>query len=86
MPSRFSVGFHVKVRKVREIIWLLREPSAFILEAPVPFQVILLSFQTQHLIQVRLQRNRVFFFSYSCYSVLTVGIRFPGLGKQHLYF
>lgn len=67
MPSRFSVGFHVKVRKVREIIWLLREPGVFILEAPVPFQVILLSFQTQHLIQVRLQRNAVFF-SYSCHS------------------
>lgn len=47
-PCRFSVDFHVKLRKVGEIILLLQEPSAFILVAPVPFQVLPLSFQTQH--------------------------------------
>lgn len=41
----------VKVRKVGEITWLLRETSAFILEAPIPFQVVPLSFQTQHLMR-----------------------------------
>lgn len=47
-PIRFSLGFQGKVKKVGEIIRRLREPSAFILAAPVPFQVVPLSFQTQH--------------------------------------
>lgn len=47
-PTRFSLGFHVKVKKVAEIIWRLREPGAFILAASLLFQVVPLSFQTQH--------------------------------------
>lgn len=68
MLFRFSVVFHIKVRKVGQILWLLLEPSAFVLEIPVPFQAVSLSFQNQHLILGRLQKKWVF--SFICYAVL----------------